>query len=46
VKALSDPLRETKARALLREHFASAGPKGFKNWLAAAPFEGIDLSRA
>jgi hypothetical protein len=45
VKALSDPQRETKARSLLREHFATAETKGLKDWLAAAPLEGIDLSR-
>jgi hypothetical protein len=45
VRALGDPERETKARSLLREHFADAGAKGLKDWLAAAPLEGIDLSR-
>jgi hypothetical protein len=45
VQALGDPQRETKARELLREHFAAAGTEGLKDWLAAAPLEGIDLTR-
>lgn len=44
-KALSDPGLEGEARALLREHFAAGPAKGFKRLLAAAPLEGIDLSR-
>lgn len=44
-KALSDPELEGEARALLREHFAAGPAKGFKRLLAAAPLEGIDLSR-
>jgi hypothetical protein len=45
VDALGDPERETEARALLRERFGTARPLGFKALLAAAPLEGIDLSR-
>jgi hypothetical protein len=44
-KALADPARATEARALLRERFGAAAAKGFKAMLAAAPLEGIDLSR-
>ena len=44
-KALSDPTIEGEARAILREHFAAGPAKGFKSLLAAAPLEGIDLSR-
>jgi hypothetical protein len=46
VKALSDPTREVKARALLRERFLTAKAKGLKALLAGAPLEGIDLKRA
>lgn len=42
-QALSDPAREAAARALLRERFGLA--KGLKALLAAAPLDGIDLSR-
>jgi hypothetical protein len=45
VKALGDPEREAEARAVLREHFDAAKTKGLKDWLAAAPLEGIDLTR-
>lgn len=45
VKALSDPEREAEARALLRERFGAGKPTGFKALLAAAPLEGIDLTR-
>ncbi len=44
-KALSDPARATEARALLRERFGAIQTKGLKELLAAAPFEGIDLTR-
>ncbi len=44
-KALSDPARATEARALLRERFGAIQAKGLKELLAAAPLEGIDLSR-
>jgi len=43
--ALSDPAREAEARALLRERFGAAKAKGLKALLAAAPLEGIDLTR-
>jgi hypothetical protein len=46
VKALSDPTREVKARALLRERFLTAKAKGLKALLAGAPLEGFDLKRA
>jgi hypothetical protein len=44
-QALSDPARETEARAMLRERFGAGQAKGFKALLAAAPLEGIDLAR-
>jgi hypothetical protein len=44
-QALVDPARETEARALLRENFGAAKAKGLKALLAAAPLEGINLSR-
>jgi hypothetical protein len=45
VKALGDPEREMETRALLRQHFDAVKAKGVKDWLAAAPLEGIDLAR-
>ena len=45
VDALADPVRETQARALLRERFGVGTAKGLKALLAAAPLEGIDLPR-
>lgn len=45
VKALDDAVRATEARALLRDHFGTGMAKGLKALLAAAPLEGIDLSR-
>jgi hypothetical protein len=45
VKALGDPEREAEVRALLRERFGAAKPTGLKGLLAAAPLEGIDLTR-
>lgn len=45
VKALSDPRREHETRALLREQFGAGKAEGLKALLAAAPLEGIDLSR-
>ena len=45
VRALSSPEQEQTARALLREHFGSRQAEGLKPLLAAAPLEGIDLSR-
>jgi hypothetical protein len=44
-RALADPARETGTRALLRKRFVSAQTKGLKALLAAAPLEGIDLTR-
>lgn len=44
-RALGDPELEVEARAVLREHFAAANAKGFKSLLAAAPLNGIALSR-
>ena len=41
-QALSDPDRQAAVRTLLRERF---GAKGLKALLAAAPMEGIDVSR-
>jgi hypothetical protein len=45
VKALNDPDRRSEVRNLLRERFVTAKSKGLKALLAAAPLEGIDLSR-
>jgi hypothetical protein len=45
VQALADPAREAEARALLRDRFGGAMTKGLKAFLAAAPLEGIDLTR-
>lgn len=42
-QALTDPARESAARTLLRERFATT--TGIKSLLASAPLEGIDLSR-
>jgi hypothetical protein len=44
-RALSDPARAPDVRALLRERFGAAKALGLKSLLAAAPLEGIDLSR-
>jgi hypothetical protein len=43
--ALSDPAREVDTRALLRERFGAVRGKSLKALLAAAPLEGIDLTR-
>jgi hypothetical protein len=45
-EALSDPTREAETRAMLREHVAAPPAKGLKALLAAAPLDGIDLTRA
>ena len=45
VSALSDPGRESEARALLRERFGAGKAKGLKALLASAPLEGIELER-
>jgi len=44
-KALTDPAREAETRALLRERFGVVDAIGLKALLAAAPLEGIDLTR-
>ena len=46
VRALSNPAQGQRARALLREHFGAGQTEGLKILLAAAPLEGINLSRA
>ena len=45
VEALGDPKRETEARVLLRERFGGGKASGLKALLAAAPLEGIELTR-
>ena len=45
VKALGDPEREAEVRSFLRERFGATKPAGLKALLAAAPLEGIDLTR-
>ncbi len=45
VKALGDPVREREARALLHKEIAMPNAVGFKEYLASAPLEGVDLSR-
>jgi hypothetical protein len=45
VKALNDPDQRSDARKLLQERFRNPCSKGLKAFLAAAPLEGIDLSR-
>ena len=45
VTALADPDRGGEARVLLRERFGAHQAAGLKALLAAAPLEGIDLSR-
>jgi hypothetical protein len=42
---LADPLRAPAARLVLRELAAVQRAKGFKELLAAAPLEGVDLER-
>lgn len=44
-RALADPAREAEARAILRDRFGPSKATGLKALLAAAPLEGIDLSR-
>jgi len=43
--ALSDPLRQTEARMLLRHRFVEPPKVGLKALLASAPLDGIDLDR-
>ena len=45
VEALGDPKRETEARILLRERFGGGRIVGLKALLAAAPLDGIELTR-
>jgi len=45
-RALDDPQRADEARAVLRARFAPQKAQGLKALLAAAPLEGIDLSRS
>jgi hypothetical protein len=45
VSALTDPERESEARTELTRRFQSKGSTDLKALLAAAPLEGIDLSR-
>jgi len=45
-RALDDPERADQVRALLRARFTADKAKGLKALLAAAPLEGIDLTRA
>jgi hypothetical protein len=44
-QALNDPAREAGARALLQKQFGPGPARGLKALLAAAPLEGIDLTR-
>ena len=43
--ALSDPMRRTVARRVLRERFAEPPHISLKMLLAAAPLDGIELAR-
>ena len=43
--ALCDPVHARSTRNTLRELFAIYRAKGFKELLAAAPLEGVDLER-
>jgi hypothetical protein len=43
--ALSDPLRQTEARMLLRQRFVEPPKVGLKALLASAPLDRIDLDR-
>jgi hypothetical protein len=45
VQALSDPQREWETRAKLREQFGTGKGERFKALLAAAPLEGVNLTR-
>lgn len=44
--ALTDPLRQADARALLRQRLLAPANLGLKELLVSAPLEGIDLERA
>ena len=43
--ALSDPVRQSEARRLLRQRFIEPSKVGLKALLASAPLDGIDLDR-
>ena len=43
--ALSDPARQSAARALLRQRFVEQPKVSLKALLASAPLDGIDLDR-
>ena len=43
--ALSDPARQSAARAILRQRFAGSAGVSLKSLLAAAPLDGIELGR-
>lgn len=43
-RALRDPNEAPSARALIDAHFAKEAPD-FKEYLASAPLEGVDLTR-
>jgi hypothetical protein len=45
VDALADPQRASETRALLRERIGEPRTTGLKEWLAAAPLEGVELIR-
>jgi hypothetical protein len=44
-QALTDPAREAVTRALLQKQFGGGPAQGLKALLAAAPLDGINLSR-
>lgn len=44
-RALADPTQEAETRSLLQRRFGALQAKGLKQLLAAAPLEGIDLTR-
>jgi hypothetical protein len=44
--ALADPTRQADARALLQQRFPAPATLSFKELLASAPLEGIELDRA
>ena len=44
-KALTDPAREHKVRAALKSRVSPYAGMGLKELLAAAPLEGVDLTR-
>jgi len=44
--ALSDPSRQVKTRALLRQRFVEPPKASLKALLASAPLDGIDLDRS